>query len=194
MYDRCFWILKIQFIDPVRKTFYILLEGRTNTEANYITGNIIKAFISEGVLGESLLSEIAKCEFDEWYSVAEKTDTVHIYHSVDGVVTTYFKSIKSDATEKKAMSNNTGSSILSTIEERIKQLKQLELDMDSIKSDIQKHRDAIGELSYKHNELYEDTCHINSRIHQLIKQALITDGFTEEYVHRFLKKHGYKEQ
>jgi len=116
------------------------------------------------------IPEIAKNLFNEW-----------------------FNGIKSDKRKKKEMSDNTVSPILSVVEERIKQLKQLELDMDTIKSDIQKHRDAIGELSFKHNELNEDICHINDRIHHLCDQAIIRNGCNREYIRRFLEERGYQQ-
>lgn len=116
------------------------------------------------------IPEIAKNLFNEW-----------------------FNGIKSDKRKEKEMSDNTVSPILSVVKERIKQLKQLELDMDTIKSDIQKHRDAIGELSFKHNELNEDICHINDRIHHLCDQAVIEDGVTREYIRRFLEERGYQQ-
>lgn len=127
----------------------------------------------------------------------EPNATIRTYNcdTPEKIFNEWFNDVSSsDKRKEKGMSDNTVSPILSVIEERIKQLKQLECDMDTIKSDIQKHRDVIGELSFKHNELNEDICHINDRINLLLKQARIEEGFTEEYLSRFLKEHGFKKQ
>ncbi len=98
---------------------------------------------------------------------------------------------QSDKRKEKEMSDNTVSPALSKIEERIKQLKQLERDSDTIELDIQQHKNAIEGLLFKHDELTEDIRHINERIRQLLNQAMIEEGFTEEYLSRFIKERGY---
>ena len=220
--DGRFWILKFQFIDPVRKTFYILLERRTYTEVNYITDNIRDAFISKGVTGKSLLSEITKREFDEWYSVAypeaainvfkethylgdmvqrllekkaklgiEKTDTVRIYYSVDGVVTAYFKSIKSDETEEETMSDKV-SPALSKVEIRVHVLEQLKSDRNGIESEVIKLQNTLKELKFNIDELDKDVLYSRDRISVLCKEAK-EEGYTDSYIERFLKDLGYEQ-
>ena len=220
--DGRFWILKIQFIDPVRKTFYILLERRTYTEVNYITDNIRDAFISKGVAGKSLLSEITKREFEEWYSVAypeaaisvfkethylgdmvqrllekktklgiEKTDTVHIYHSVDGVVTAYFKSIKSDETEKETTSDKV-SPTLFKIKIRMHVLKQLQSDRNNMESDVIKYQNTLEELKFNIDELDEDISYSQTRVDALCRQAK-EEGYTDQFIERFLNDLWYEQ-
>ena len=92
------------------------------------------------------------------------------------------------------MSDNTVSPALSKIEERIKQLKQLERDNDDVALDIRKHRNAIEELTFKLDELGEDILHVRDRIRYLCDQAVTREGFTEEYIRRFLKERGFKKQ
>ena len=101
---------------------------------------------------------------------------------------------KSDKRKEKEMSDNTVSPALSKIEKRIERLKQLESNNDDLELEIQRHRIAIEGLSFEHDELSEDIRHTNERIRHLLNQARIEEGFTEEYLSRFLKEHGFKKQ
>jgi len=100
-----------------------------------------------------------------------------------------------NSTERnEEMSYNKVSPAISKIEERIKQLKQLERDSNDVSLDIQKHKNAIEELTFKLDELGEDILHVRYRIGDLCSQAIIGEGFTEEYLSQFLKEHGFKKQ
>ena len=101
---------------------------------------------------------------------------------------------QSDKRKEKEMSDNTVSPTLSKIAERIKQLKQLERDSGNVAFNIQKHKNAIKELTFKLDELGEDILHVRDRIGDLCSQAMIKEGFTEEYLSRFLKEHGFEKQ
>lgn len=114
------------------------------------------------------IPEIAKNLFNEW-----------------------FNGVQSDKRKEKEMSDNRVSPSLSKIEKRIEQLKQLERNNDDLELEILKHRNKIEELSFKRDELNEDIRHINERIRHLLNQARIEEGFTEEYLSRFIKERGY---
>lgn len=118
------------------------------------------------------IPEIAENLFNEWFNNVSQ----------------------SDKRKEKEMSDNTVSPTLSKIAERIKQLKQLERDSGNVAFNIQKHKNAIKELTFKLDELGEDILHVRDRIGDLCSQAMIKEGFTEEYLSRFLKEHGFEKQ
>lgn len=117
------------------------------------------------------------------------------YDTPEKIFNEWFNDIsQSDKRKEKEMSDNTVSPALSKIEERIKQLKQLERDSGDVVLDIQKHKNAIENLTFQLDELGEDILHVRNRIGNLCSQAMIGEGFTEEYIRQFLKERGFKKQ
>jgi len=188
--------LEINNIDISTSLFPVAFDVYQKWLCLLVSEDLIAINSSHGsVLDDRRLSSIKRHVTSIKYELEiEPNATIRTYNhdTPEKIFNEWFNDVsQSDKRKEKEMSDNTVSPILSMIEERIKQLKQLECDMDTIKSDIQKHRDVIGELSFKHNELNEDICHINDRINLLLKQARIEEGFTEEYLSRFIKERGY---
>ena len=127
----------------------------------------------------------------------EPNATIRIYNgnTSEMIFNEWFNDVSSsDKRKEKGMSDNTVSPALSKIEERMNQLKQLERDNNTVEVDIQQHKNAIEALSFKRDELNEDILHVRSRIQYLCGQAMVEEGFTEDYIHQFLKARGYKQQ
>lgn len=222
-----FYILRLRFIEPVPKMFYVLLDKDSRNNIIDVNNHIQEALRGKNIVALLSILQKPNDEFDEWYSVAYSEDVlrvckkplhflkymvlrglegraklglgiseiIRIYHSTEGIVDAYLKSIQnqSDKRKEKRMSDNRISPALSKIAERIKQLKQLECNSDDVALDIQKHKNAIEELTFKLDELGEDILHVRNRIGDLCSQAMIREGFTEEYIRQFLKERGYQQ-
>ncbi len=151
----------------------------------------------DSVLDDTQLSSIKKHATSIKYELeiephaSVRSYTCDIPEIAENLFNEWFNGNQSNKQKDNKMPYDTVSPALSKIEERIKQLKQLERDSDTIELDIQQHRNAIEGLSFKRDELNEDIRHINERIRQLLNQARIEEGFTEEYLSRFIKERGY---
>ena len=116
------------------------------------------------------------------------------YATPETIFNEWFNDVSpSDKRKEKEMSDNTVSPSLSKIEKRIEQLNQLEHDNNSIELKIQQHKNALEKLSFEHDELSMDIANVHDRIHHLCDQAIIGEGFTREYIRRFLKERGYQQ-
>ena len=89
------------------------------------------------------------------------------------------------------MEKATVSPALSKIEARIEEFKEIEKTLDTIDFDIITAKNRLESLQFARAETLVTKEFLIDRISELVKEAEEGEGFTTDYIARFLKERNY---